>query len=408
VDKHMPDHPVSDESAIRNYPRLLKRYDRLLELTSDLASTLDLTTLLNHIVEAARELTECEEASLLLFDPQAGHLVFKAATNKTLDQLDQITVPIENSVAGWIFSQHKPLLVADALSDPRFFQDVDILTEFQTRSILGVPLLTKDKTIGVIEVINRTTGTFQPDDTLLLQSLAAQAAIAIENSRLFQQSDLIAEMVHELRTPLASLIAASHLLKRSDLPGEQRDRIGETVFSEAKRLNEMTTDFLELARLESGRVRFQLEPVHLEGLIHECLEIIRPQAQTRDIHLETHIDHTIAPVQGDRNQLKRLLLNLLTNAIKYNRDQGTISVALQEDGGLIELGVTDTGIGIPAEDVSRIFERFYRVPSQSGKTSGTGLGLAIAERIAHSHRGELRVESQLGEGSTFTLLLPRP
>jgi len=407
VGQKKTDSPVSDESAIRNYPRLLKRYRRLLEITSDLASTLDLTSLLNHIVEAARELTECEEASLLLYDPQSEHLIFKAATNRSLDQFEHIAVPIDNSVAGWIFTRHEPLVVADVLNDSRFFQDVDIVTDFRTRSILGVPLLTKDKTIGVIEVINRSKGVFQPDDILLLQSLAAQAAIAIENSRLFQQSDLISEMVHELRTPLASLLAASHLMRRSDLPDEQRNRIGETVFSEANRLNEMTTDFLELARLESGRVRFQPEPVHLEGLIHECLEIIRMQAETKGIQLETSIDHSIAPVHGDRSQLKRLLLNLLTNAIKYNREDGEISVSLCEVDGMIELDVSDSGIGIPDGDINHIFERFYRVPSHAGKTSGTGLGLAIAERIARGHFGKIRVRSKLGEGSTFTLILPR-
>lgn len=399
--------PVSDESAIRNYPRLLARYERLLELSSDLASTLDLTSLLYHIVEAARELTECQEASLLLYEPQRKVLIFKAATNTTHDQLEQIDVPVENSVAGWIFSNQKPLLVSNVMQDPRFFQEVDIITDFQTKSILGVPLHTKEKTIGVIEVINRRSGTFQPDDTLLLQSLAAQAAIAIENSRLFQQSDLISEMVHELRTPLASLIAAAHLLRRTDLPEDQHDRILNTIYTEVQRLNEMSTDFLELARLESGRVPFHLEPVHLEGLIHECLEIIRAKAEEEQLTLQTTIDHSITPVQGDRSQLKRLLLNLLTNAIKYNRSEGTIGIALSEVEGDVRLSVRDSGIGIARENQDRIFERFYRVPNQAGTVSGTGLGLAIAQRIAHTHNGELLVESKPGEGSTFTLHLPR-
>ncbi|MBN2555296.1 MAG: GAF domain-containing protein [Anaerolineales bacterium] len=397
---------VSDESAIRNYPRLLARYERLLELSSDLASTLDLTTLLDHIVNAAKELTECEEASLLLYDPQRNNLIFKAATNKTHDQFDHISVPINNSVAGWIYSEQQPLLVSNVVQDDRFFQEVDIITDFETKSILGVPLLAKDKTIGVIEVINRRIGTFQPDDTLLLQSLAAQAAIAIENSRLFQQSDLIAEMVHELRTPLASLIAGIHLLRRADLPNDQYDRVLDTIYSEVQRLNEMSTDFLELARLESGRVHFCLEHIHLEGLIHECLEIIRAQAVAKGIRLETSIDHNIAPVHGDRSQLKRLLLNLLTNAIKYNKPEGSITISLMKQEDVVRLDVTDSGIGIAPEDIERIFKRFYRVPAQAGEISGTGLGLVIAEHIVQSHQGIITVESVEGEGSTFSVRLP--
>jgi len=397
---------VSDESAIRNYPRLLARYERLLELSSDLASTLDLTTLLDHIVNAAKELTECEEASLLLYDPQRNTLIFKAATNKTHEQFDHISVPIKNSVAGWIYSEQQPLLVSNVVKDERFFQEVDIITDFETKSILGVPLLAKDKTIGVIEVINRRTGSFQPDDTLLLQSLAAQAAIAIENSRLFQQSDLIAEMVHELRTPLASLIAGTHLLRRTDLPDDQHDRVLDTIIAEVQRLNEMSTDFLELARLESGRVHFRLEPIHLEGLIHECLEIIRAQAAAKGIRLETNLEHTIAPVHGDRSQLKRLLLNLLTNAIKYNKPEGSITISLKKKEDIVQLDVRDSGIGISPEDIERIFKRFYRVPAHAGNISGTGLGLVIAERIVQSHQGEILVESIEGEGSTFSVRLP--
>lgn len=402
----MLEHSHSDSSAIRNYPHLLRRYARLLELTSDLTSTLELGILLQHIVEAAQELTESDAASLLLFDPQTEHLYFEATTGPIDKSFDTTSVPVENSIAGWIFTQQKPLLINDADQDPRLFQDVEHLTSLKTKSIIGAPLLTKDKTLGVIEVVNKHTGVFQDDDLRILQSLASQAAIAIENTRLFQQSDLIAEMVHELRTPLAALMAAAHLMKRPELAEDQRHQLSETVFDEVQRLNDMTTDFLELARLESGRVRFAREHVSLQELVQECVDIIRPQAAAAEVMLVTELDPDVETVRGDRNRLKQLLLNLLTNAIKYSSTEGEVQVALSHHGDRAMLAVKDNGIGIPAESLPHIFERFYRVPLKEGSVSGTGLGLAIAKRIVENHRGQIEVHSEPGKGSTFTVTLP--
>lgn len=397
---------VGPDTAIRNYPRLLRRYARLLELTSDLVSTLELDTLLKHIVDAAKELTNSAGASLLLYDSTSHQMYFEAATDELIAGLNRTAVPAENSFAGWIFTHNEPVISDDVLNDPRFFREVDVLTQFRTQTLLGVPLRTKDHTIGVIEAVNKRKGKFNDEDLQILQALAAQAAIAITNSRLFKQSDLVAEIVHELRTPLASLTAASHLLQREGIPEDQRLKLADTIFSEVMRLNDMATNFLEFARLESGRVRMNREPIHLGGLIRECLEVIRPQAEADRITLETEIDPSIAPVDGDRNMLKQLLLNLLTNAIKYNQREGQVKVSLLREGGEVAIAVKDTGHGIAPEYLKRLFERFYRVPDEAGRVKGSGLGLAIAKRIAESHHGNIDVVSALGEGSTFIVRLP--
>jgi signal transduction histidine kinase len=393
-------------SAIRNYPLLVRRYARLLEVTTDLASRLDLENLLQRIVDAAQELTDCEAASLLLFDVQSQQLYFEAATNELAAGVGRQTVPTESSIAGWVFTHGEPLLVDNALTDPRFFREVDVLTQFRTQSVLGVPLRTPYKMLGVIEAINKRKGRFDDQDVRLLQALAAQAAIAIENSRLFQQSDVVSEIVHELRTPLAALMAAAYLLQRPDLPQEQHQRLGESIYSEVRRLNEMATDFLELARLESGRIRFTREPIDLAGLVRECLEVVRPQAEADRIRLETDLDVVPGPVYGDRNRLKQVVLNLLTNAIKYNRKDGLVRVSVSAEPSQAVLSVTDSGRGIPPESLPRVFERFYRVPDQEAATVGTGLGLAIAKRIVESNRGTIEVTSVMGQGSTFTVRLP--
>jgi signal transduction histidine kinase len=396
----------SDRSAPPGDPQLLHRYARLLEVSIELASTLDPDALMQNVVEAARELTGCEATSLLLHDPTTRHLHFEAATGALLAQGERIVVPTSNSIAGWVYSHGEPLHVEDAVADDRFFPEVDVLTQFQTRSVLCVPLRTQDKTLGVIEAVNKIDGPFADEDERILMALASQAAIALENARLFQQSDLVAEMVHELRTPLASLTAAAHLLKRAELPEEQRARLADTVYGEVFRLNEMATDFLELARLESGRGRLVREPVHLGGLVQECIEIVRPQAEADGITIESEAEPSLAPVQGDRNRLKQVFLNLLTNAIKYNRRRGTVHVRVALEGSEAVTCVRDTGPGIPAESLPHIFERFYRVPDSGRGVGGTGLGLAIAKRIVDASHGRITVETQEGKGSTFCVRLP--
>jgi signal transduction histidine kinase len=378
----------------------------LLEVVTGLASTLDLEVLLQRTVDAAQELTECEATSLLLHDPVTHQLYFEAASNLGTGGLAHQAVPAENSIAGWVFTRREPLIVQDALNDPRFFREVDVLTSFQTRSVLGVPMYTKDKTLGVIEAVNKGEGAFDDEDLRLLEALAAQASVAIENTRLFQQSDVVAEMVHELRSPLTALTAAAHLMQRTGLPDDQRLKLAKSVHDEAQRLNGMTTDFLELARLESGRTRFTREPVELSGLVYETLEVVRPQVEAEELTLATDVDRGLPPLQGDRNRLKQLLLNLLTNAVKYNQRGGRVEIRLQRQADEAVLEVGDTGRGIPRDALPHVFERFFRVPDQEGRVGGTGLGLAIAKRIAESHRGRIEVASEVGRGSTFTVHLP--
>src|SRR3990170_4045434 len=213
-------------------------------------------------------------------------------------------------------------------------------------------------------------------------------------------------MVHELRTPLASLTAAAHLLKRPELPEDQRGRLADTVYREVFRLNEMATDFLELARLESGRGRMVREPVHLGGLVQECIEIVRPQAEAEGVGLESETETTQSPVQADRNRLKQVFLNLLTNAIKYNRPGGQVKVKVFLDGSEAVTCVSDTGRGIPSDSLPHIFERFYRVPDPGRSVAGTGLGLAIARRIIEASPGSIPLESQVDPGSTLCVRLP--
>ena len=399
----------SDEQTIRNYLQLMGRYERLMEISRQLNSTLDVMSLLNQIIDAATELTNTEQASILLIDPGTGELRFTASSNLSAGAMEAVPVPMEGSLAGWVATQGEPVLVEDTRDEKRFFSQADQVFQFNTRNLLGVPMMAHGKIIGVVEAINKVDDdAWTEDDVNTLSTLAGQAAIAIENARLFQQSDFISEMVHELRTPLAALKASTTLLLR-DLPEETRTDIIQTMQSETERLSRLATDFLDLARLESGRTRLERSNFDMRKLVAESLEVVRHQAVERGIHLNINGDALWA--FGDRSKTKQVLLNLLTNAIKYNHDNGDIICHIKvssrpSDQSMLELAVQDTGPGISEEYQKHMFEKFFRVPATSATTQGTGLGLVIAKRIIEGHGGEMWLESQVDVGTTFFFTMP--
>lgn len=401
-----PNNP--NEDPARKYMRLMARYERLMEISRQLNSTLDKGTLLNKIIRAATELTETEEASILLIDPSTGELRFEASSNMSPGAMAAVPVPIEGSLAGWVATTGEPVLVEDTRNEKRFFSQVDKILRFNTRNLLGVPMEAHGRIIGVVEAINKIDDRpWTEEDMDTLSTLAAQAAIAIENARLFQQSDFIAEMVHELRTPLAALKASTVLLLRPNLPDDRRSTIIQTMQGETERLSRMASDFLDLARLESGRTRLEVEIFEGRQLVEESLEIVRHQAAEK--HITMRFEGETLTLKADRGKTKQVMLNLLTNAIKYNREHGEIICHVTPDDQLnwVRLAVQDTGPGISEEHQRRMFEKFFRVPG-SEAVQGTGLGLAIAKRIVEAHGGRMWLESELGVGSTFSFSLPSP
>lgn len=415
----MNDHrtPYTDSdsyAAPTDYHKLKVRYERLMAISRQLNSTLDLGTLLNRILQAATELTGTEEASILLMDPATGQLRFEASSNLTRAEMEAIPVPLDASLAGWVVTHDQPVLVEDARSDERWFPRVDKTTQIITRNLLAVPMTLHDEPIGVVEAINkRDDHPWTEDDKAALIMLANQAAIAVQNARLFQQSDFIAEMVHELRTPLAALRASTTLLLRPTLPDAMRDEIVTTMQDETDRLTTLTNDFLDLARLESGRSRLNTEVFDLRELVEECIEVIAPRADEYGITL--HIRGMFRTTEADRSKIKQVVLNLLTNAIKYNRPRGTIICEVMlhfpEEAhdcppNCLRVSVTDTGVGISPEHQPHVFEKFYRVPGTDNNITGTGLGLVIAKRIVEAHGCDMWFESTPDVGTTFTFTLP--
>lgn len=386
----------------------LEGYRRLIDIARDLASTLDLDILLSRIVHAAAEISGAEAASILLYDDTSRQLYFQVSTNMDESTRRGILVPLEGSIAGWIVTNRKPVRITNAHEDPRFFGDVVAeASGFSTQSILGIPLVTKNKIVGVLESLNKHKGKFTDSDESMLLVLGAQAAVAIENARLFQQSDLISEFVHELRTPLSSLSTATYLLLRPEMSQEQRDQIINNIHGETMRLNALASSFLDLARLESGRVQFRKTAFSIADLMYECKDVMASKATEDNIQIRVESPEGLPLLEADRDKIKQVLLNLLSNAIKYNRPNGTVMLRAETNEDEMTLFVQDTGVGIPDESLPHLFEKFYRVREHETRASGTGLGLSICKQIVHGHGGRIEVKSKIGVGTIFSILLPR-
>lgn len=386
---------------------LLENYRRIIEISRQLNSTLEHRSLLQQIISAVTEILNTEAASIMLIDPSTGELRFEIASNINPNAMETLVIPMEGSIAGWIATHGEPRVIENVDDEPDHFQAVDHAIEFKTRNILGVPLRSHKKVIGVLQALNKRGGKkFTEADINTLTIFASQAGIAIENARLFRQSDFIAEMVHELRTPLAGLKASTTLLARPTLPEEKRSDIINLIQSETDRLIRLTTEFLDLARLESGRTRLENTKFDLGKFIEESIEVLLPQAQEKGVNVK--IEGATLVISGDRGKLKQVLLNLLTNSIKYNRPNGQIYVRwdiITEDQK-VQISVRDTGYGISRENQKQMFQKFFRVADTAGFTQGTGLGLVITKHIVEAHGGQIWLESEEGEGTTFFFTIP--
>jgi len=385
----------------------LMRYQQLIRISRDLASTLDLDILLNRIVQVAADLSSAEAASILLFDQNKKELYFQAATNMDEPLLRGLIVPVEGSIAGWIVTHQEPIIINDVKQDNRYYENIAEATQVQTKSLLGVPLITKNKVIGALEAINKQKGNFTEDDQEILMTLGAQAAVAIENTTLFQQSDLIADFVHEIRTPLSSIGTAAHLLLNPKIDEEKRSQMAEVIKEETNRLADMATSFLDLARLESGRVQFQVQEIDPAAFLMECDMLMRGKAQESGLNLIMDLEPNLPHFHGDYDKIKQAVINLLSNAIKYNQPGGMIRLKAETDQSEIRISVSDNGIGIPPEYIGRLFTKFYRVPGTEEYAEGTGLGLSVVKRITEGHGGTVSVSSKVGEETTFTIHIPR-
>jgi signal transduction histidine kinase len=391
-------------------------------------STFDLQTVLNALVQSAIRLCEADMAAI---HKQQGQGYQEIATQGFPEDYSAFlakNLPFEaaeGSVLGRTVKQRHPIQVEDVIADPNYtFLEGQKRAGFRT--VLGVPLIREGIPLGAMILMRKTVKPFTAKQIELVTTFADQAVIAIENVRLFDEiqdksrqlaeasqhkSQFLANMSHELRTPLNAIIGVSEMLREDAEAAKQDTEPLDRVLGAGRHLLALINDILDLSKIEAGRMELQLEPFALAPLIANVVKTIEPLAVKNGNQVAVQCDGEIGTMHADQMRLRQALLNLLSNANKFT-EKGTITIAArqgQENGhDWIVLAVADTGIGMTAEQMARLFQEFSQADaSTTRKYGGTGLGLAISKRFCQMMGGDITVESEPGRGSTFSIRLPR-
>ena len=395
----------------------------MVEVSLAINSTLELHSLLSIIMDTVAEITGSESATVLLYDENMAQLHFVAATTTStvVNKLLAIPVPLEGSLAGAILRENRTIVLDDVTKDPRHYRGADDQSGFDTRSLLGVPMRYKDQPIGVLEAVNKKVGRWQDDDRRNMLILASQAAIAIKNAQLVEQlrrafdeldqldklkNDFIAIASHELRTPLSVILGYATFLK-DDAQGEVSAHAS-AVLNSALRMRNLIEDMTNLRYLKLGEAEIKREHLPLAAVFQAAQNDVRGLADAKGHTFTVQAPEISLVVVVDRIKFGMALTNLLMNAIKFTPSGGQISLTYERQPGAIWIRVSDTGVGIPPDQLEHIFEEFYQVEDHmTRRHGGMGIGLSIARALVAAHGGHLWAESEgAGRGSTFIINLP--
>ena len=397
------------------------------EVGRAVSSTLNLEIVLSTIVSRAVQLSGLDGGVVFEYDDRTEEFVQRAATESggTLAEVRRATrIRKGEGVVGRTAIILEPVQVPD-ITVPGTYESRlrENLVESGVRAILAVPMVREGHLIGCLGVTRNQPGDFPAETIELLRTFATQSALAIQNARLFHEiedksrqleaasqhkSEFLANMSHELRTPLNAIIGFSEVLGERMFGGlnEKQDEYLKDIHASGQHLLSLINDILDLSKIEAGRMELELGDVDLPATLHNALTLVRERAGRHGIALNLSVDERLEQIRADERKVRQVVLNLLSNAIKFTPEGGRIDVRAMPVDGMVEVSVTDTGVGIAPEDQEAIFEEFRQVGTAAKKVEGTGLGLALSRKFVELHGGRIWVKSQMGQGSTFTFTLP--
>ena len=402
------------------------RLNILQEISLAITSTLDLDSILKILLQKIESLRPSGAISFIrLLDKKTGELRTLAWSTITEEELKQNVVEGSIALRSILGEGNTPTIVANTSMDQRV-SHLDVLQKYSLVSYIGLPLITKGETLGDISIFTREEHSFGAEDIALFTTLAEQAAIAIYNSQLFdetkrqadelremseERADFTAMVVHDLHMPLGAIMEASEVLQQGSLgpvTTEQKKWLLK-IETASRRLLELVNHFLELSRLEAGNVNLNKKQVNVSQLIQETLNFYQSVARGKNIVVQSRVLTSFPlSIKADPNRLEEVLENLLSNAIKFSRPGGQIEIGADwENDREVKLFVRDNGVGIPSKEIGQLFEKYHQ--TTAGKGIGperAGLGLAICKMIVEAHGGRIYVESEEGKGTIFYFTLP--
>lgn len=398
-------------------------------LTSLLASTLDLEQIYPQFAAEVGALVPFDRLTVCTIDEDAGELIIVFATGTAMGSLPiGLHIPLERIFPARDYRAGTPIVWDDlatlAPAERRPHHDDLLAQGFHT--VVVAPLANQGQVMGTLNLFRLAPQAYDAGLAATLVTLAQPLASAMANARLYTdlartntdlaratqvKSEFLATMSHELRTPLNAIIGFSEVLQDGtfgDLNGRQQRYVG-NVLDSGRHLLALINDVLDLSKVEAGHMELHPEDLALVPLLTKVREQMLPLAQKKGVSLRIEADSTAAPrLHADRARVVQILYNLLSNAIKFTPTDGTVSVRWTVQPDAVALAIQDTGIGIAPEDQQRVFADFQQVDSALGRTQqGTGLGLGLTRRLVELHGGTLSLQSAPGQGSTFTVTLPR-
>jgi signal transduction histidine kinase len=387
-------------------------------------STFDLRTVLQTLVESAARFCNADKTTIIrekdgLFRTAEAH----GYSREFLDYIRSTPIKAERgSAAGRALVEGSVVHIPDVKADPEYtFVEAPRLGDFRT--ILCVPMLREGIPIGVLTLTRSEVQPFTAKQIELVTTFADQAAIAIENVRLFDEiqdkshqlevasqhkSQFLANMSHELRTPLNSILGYTELMADGAYgePSEKMLGILKRLEANGKHLLGLINEVLDLSKIEAGQLELELSDYCVQDIAQTVRSTLEPLASDKKLAFKLELAPDLPPGHGDGRRLTQVLINLVGNAIKFT-DAGEVAIKAEANNGAFHVSVCDTGPGISAADQTKLFQEFQQADNAiTRKKGGTGLGLAISKRIIEMHGGRIWVESQLGQGSTFAFTLP--
>jgi GAF domain-containing protein/anti-sigma regulatory factor (Ser/Thr protein kinase) len=416
------------EARTRELMHSVEELRALGEVSQAVSSTLELETVLATIVSRAVQISGSYEGIVYEFDEATQTFHARAThqiTPEHLEALRRTPVRLGEGAVGRAGVIREPVQVADIEAEWQLVapQVRTLHAREGMRSLLAVPLVREDRLFGGLVILRRDRGVFPPEVVTTLRTLAAQSVLAIQNARLFREiedksrqlevasqhkSEFLANMSHELRTPLNAIIGFSEVLTER-MFGELNEKQAEyltDIHASGTHLLSLINDILDLSKIEAGRMELELTDFDLPQAIDNALTLVRERAGRQGITLEHSVEERLGEIRGDERKVKQVLLNLLSNALKFTPEGGRVEVRAGMVDGMAEISVTDTGVGIAPADQEAVFEEFRQVGTSSAKQEGTGLGLALCRKFVELHGGKIWVQSEVGRGSTFTFTIP--
>jgi PAS domain S-box-containing protein len=404
------------------------RQRREAEVLADLARSInaaqDVSTVLQRVVDGAKELCGCDLTGVALRETESGAIVMRNRAGEYRGAPERLVIEPGRGAGGLVLESGRPFRSDNMAQDLRITRDYARLIETEGLvATLVVPIMVEGHVEGLLYVHRRTPGPFTDRTETVLRQLAEYAGIAIHNMRMLahehqmraeaegasrMKDEFLATLSHELRSPLQPLLNWAYLLRSPDLDPASAERALDAIERSTKTLGQLIEDLLDVSRIVTGKLRLQARPVRLPRVVRAALEAVEPAALAKSVILESRIEPDLPAVLGDPDRLQQVLWNLLSNGIKFTPKGGRVTVTVAGRKSEVVLTVADTGAGIKREFLPHVFERFRQAESSTNRAyGGLGLGLAIVRHLVELHGGSVAAQSEgEGRGATFSVRLP--